>query len=120
MFEPVVILPTVPKLEPELHPEFDDFFETESAQSTSTIPIVGMGRSESSAKVTTTTTTTAAAAQAANLNATVSMDDQKGEVEQFGQYVVQRLYRQHDDKKRRKMESAIQQTIAKIEMEFLE
>lgn len=119
MFEPVVILPTVPKLEPELHPEFDDFFETESAQSTSTIPIVEMGRSESSAKVT-TTTTTAAAAQGTNLNVTVSMDDQKGEVEQFGQYVVQRLYRQHDDKKRRKMESAIQQTIAKIEMEFLE
>lgn len=102
--------------------EVDYYFETSSEPSTSTIPTVKMVRDELSAKMTTatTTTTTTTATQAAIPNATASVEGKKSDVEQFGQYVVQRLFRQTDDRKRRKMESVIQQTIAKIEMELLE
>lgn len=57
---------------------------------------------------------------AATSNANLSMEETKNDVEWFGRYVMQRLYRHTDDLDRRKLESAIQEAIAKTEKEFLQ
>lgn len=54
-------------------------------------------------------------------NNVASLDEQKRkDAEQFGQYVTQRLCRQPDDLKRRKLENAIQEAIARTEKALFE
>lgn len=59
-----------------------------------------------------------ALAMGATSNANVSMEERNHNVNSFGQYVVQRLYRQTDDLKRHKHENAIHEAIAKAEKEL--
>lgn len=50
----------------------------------------------------------------------VTPDATENDVKLFGKYVEQRLCRQTDDLKRRRLESAIQEAIAKTEKELFE
>lgn len=95
---------TVPKTEPP----FDDYQIPPT-------PSTSYSANEQSDDKTAAAATTA---MGATFNANESMEQTKSDVEWFGKYVEQRLYRQTDDLKRRKLESAIQETIAKTEKEF--
>lgn len=106
----------VPKTEPP-----SDDFQMPSASSFTSMeqtPIQSVKNQSHDKSAAAAASATAMVTLGATSNANATMEDRKNDVEWFAQYVAQRLYRQTDDLKRRKLESAIQETIAKTEKEF--